>query len=209
MPGKKCKGEINIRLAKAIEKRFGSAAKMCRKWPGLKGKQTEVSALIHLKFWPWYEDHRDRENFGKFKKVCALIAEALDIFPEKLFPVKLYLHLIEGDRCADFIRRVSKPPAKATALKQFDKLTAPEIADRMSMANELRRRIQTVMQTLSYREREILKLRYGLNDGFSHTLDEVGHIFKVTREKIRQIEAKAVRKLQQPNRSQQFVDFLD
>jgi len=73
----------------------------------------------------------------------------------------------------------------------------------------LRLRIAKVLKTLSYREREIIKLRYGLGDGYSYTLEEVGHIFKVTRERIRQIEAKAVRKLQQPIRSQDLVGFLD
>jgi RNA polymerase primary sigma factor len=73
----------------------------------------------------------------------------------------------------------------------------------------LRARINKVLKTLSYREREIIKLRYGLGDGYSYTLEEVGHIFKVTRERIRQIEAKAVRKLQQPSRSQELVGFLD
>jgi RNA polymerase primary sigma factor len=73
----------------------------------------------------------------------------------------------------------------------------------------LRNRIAKVLKTLSYREREIIKLRYGLGDGYSYTLEEVGHIFKVTRERIRQIEAKAVRKLQQPSRSQELVGFLD
>ena len=73
----------------------------------------------------------------------------------------------------------------------------------------LRGQISKVLKTLSYREREIIKLRYGLGDGYSYTLEEVGHIFKVTRERIRQIEAKAVRKLQQPSRSQELVGFLD
>ncbi|MEN0111059.1 MAG: sigma-70 family RNA polymerase sigma factor [Planctomycetota bacterium] len=73
----------------------------------------------------------------------------------------------------------------------------------------LRGRITDVLKTLSYREREIIKLRYGLGDGYSYTLEEVGHIFKVTRERIRQIEAKAVRKLQQPSRSAELVGFLD
>ncbi len=73
----------------------------------------------------------------------------------------------------------------------------------------LRSRIAKVLKTLSYREREIIKLRYGLGDGYSYTLEEVGHIFKVTRERIRQIEAKAVRKLQQPTRSQDLVGFLE
>jgi RNA polymerase primary sigma factor len=73
----------------------------------------------------------------------------------------------------------------------------------------LRSRIHKVLKTLSYREREIIKLRYGLGDGYSYTLEEVGHIFKVTRERIRQIEAKAVRKLQQPSRAQELSGFLD
>jgi len=73
----------------------------------------------------------------------------------------------------------------------------------------LRNRITDVLKTLSYREREIIKLRYGLGDGYSYTLEEVGHIFKVTRERIRQIEAKAVRKLQQPSRSAELLGFLD
>ena len=73
----------------------------------------------------------------------------------------------------------------------------------------LRGRINKVLKTLSYREREIIKLRYGLGDGYSYTLEEVGHIFKVTRERIRQIEAKAVRKLQQPSRSAELAGFLD
>jgi len=73
----------------------------------------------------------------------------------------------------------------------------------------LRSTLQSVLETLSYREREIIKLRYGLGDGYSYTLEEVGHIFNVTRERIRQIEAKAVRKLQQPGRSQELVGFLE
>ena len=73
----------------------------------------------------------------------------------------------------------------------------------------LRHRINDVLRTLSYREREIIKLRYGLGDGYSYTLEEVGHIFKVTRERIRQIEAKAIRKLQQPTRAHALVGFLD
>ena len=68
----------------------------------------------------------------------------------------------------------------------------------------LRNRISKVLKSLSYREREIIKLRYGLGDGYSYTLEEVGHIFKVTRERIRQIEAKAVRKLQAPARSEEL-----
>jgi RNA polymerase primary sigma factor len=83
---------------------------------------------------------------------------------------------------------------------------SPQIGAAQEM---LKNRITNVLKSLSYREREIIKLRYGLGDGYSYTLEEVGHIFKVTRERIRQIEAKAVRKLQQPSRSQDLVGFLD
>ena len=73
----------------------------------------------------------------------------------------------------------------------------------------LKDKIDIVLKTLTYREREIIKLRYGLGDGYTYTLEEVGRIFKVTRERVRQIEAKAVRKLQHPVRSQQLKGFLD
>jgi RNA polymerase primary sigma factor len=62
---------------------------------------------------------------------------------------------------------------------------------------------------LNYREREILKLRYGLADGYSYTLEEVGKIFSVTRERVRQIESKAVRKLQQPYRNKSLLSYVD
>lgn len=73
----------------------------------------------------------------------------------------------------------------------------------------LKSRIEEAMEHLNYREREILKLRYGLADGYSYTLEEVGKIFSVTRERVRQIESKAVRKLQQPYRSRSLASFLD
>jgi RNA polymerase primary sigma factor len=73
----------------------------------------------------------------------------------------------------------------------------------------LKEKIDYVLKTLTYREREIIKLRYGLGDGYTYTLEEVGRIFKVTRERVRQIEAKAVRKLQHPVRAKQLKGFLD
>ncbi|MFW6170506.1 MAG: RNA polymerase sigma factor RpoD/SigA [Planctomycetota bacterium] len=73
----------------------------------------------------------------------------------------------------------------------------------------LKSRIDEAMEGLNYREREILRLRYGLADGYSYTLEEVGKIFSVTRERVRQIESKAVRKLQQPYRSRSLAGFVD
>jgi RNA polymerase primary sigma factor len=73
----------------------------------------------------------------------------------------------------------------------------------------LRSRLADVMQSLNHREREILRMRYGLTDGYAYTLEEVGRIFSVTRERVRQIEAKAVRKLQQPYRCRGLLGFLE
>ncbi len=73
----------------------------------------------------------------------------------------------------------------------------------------LRDRIESLLKTLTYREREIIRLRYGLTDGYTYTLEEVGRIFRVTRERVRQIEAKAVKKLQHPVRSRQLENFME
>jgi RNA polymerase primary sigma factor len=73
----------------------------------------------------------------------------------------------------------------------------------------LKEKLEEVMTDLSHREREILRLRYGLADGYTYTLEEVGKIFSVTRERVRQIESKAVRKLQSPYRCRSLTGFLD
>ncbi|MCC5786125.1 MAG: RNA polymerase sigma factor RpoD [Phycisphaerales bacterium] len=73
----------------------------------------------------------------------------------------------------------------------------------------LKHRIEQVLKTLTYREREIIKLRYGIGDGYTYTLEEVGRIFKVTRERVRQVEAKAIRKLQHPIRKRKLEGFVD
>ena len=73
----------------------------------------------------------------------------------------------------------------------------------------LKDRIDEVLKTLTYREREIIKLRYGIGDGYTYTLEEVGRIFKVTRERVRQVEAKAIRKLQHPVRARKLEGFME
>jgi RNA polymerase primary sigma factor len=83
---------------------------------------------------------------------------------------------------------------------------SPSIAASREMLKE---RIESVLDSLTFREREIIKLRYGIGDGYTYTLEEVGRIFRVTRERVRQIEAKAVRKLQHPVRARRLSGFLD
>ena len=73
----------------------------------------------------------------------------------------------------------------------------------------LRRRLDQVFKSLTHREREILKMRYGIGDRDPQTLDEVGHVFKITRERVRQLQAQAIRKLRHPRRAQKLAGFFD
>ena len=73
----------------------------------------------------------------------------------------------------------------------------------------LREQLKEVMSSLTEREQKVLRLRFGLDDGRSRTLEEVGKEFDVTRERIRQIEAKALRKLRHPSRSRKLKDYLE
>ena len=94
----------------------------------------------------------------------------------------------------------------------FGDFIEDEAADNPSetaTSDMLRGRIEQVLKTLTYREREIIKLRYGIGDGYTYTLEEVGRIFKVTRERVRQVEAKAIRKLQHPVRARKLQGFVD
>ena len=79
----------------------------------------------------------------------------------------------------------------------------------MTAYSLLKERLQNVLSTLTPREREVLTLRFGLNDGYSRTLEEVGKKFHVTRERIRQIEAKALRKMRHPIRIRKLEGFLE
>jgi RNA polymerase primary sigma factor len=73
----------------------------------------------------------------------------------------------------------------------------------------LKERLKDVLTTLSTREQDVLNMRFGLTDGYGHTLEEVGRKFNVTRERIRQIEAKALRKMRHPTRLKKLKGFLE
>ncbi len=89
---------------------------------------------------------------------------------------------------------------------QDDNVPVPADAAAFTM---LREQLEEVLDTLTEREQKVLRLRFGLDDGRARTLEEVGKVFKVTRERIRQIEAKALRKLRHPSRSRKLRDYLE
>jgi RNA polymerase primary sigma factor len=121
---------------------------------------------------------------GKVRKVLRIAQE----------PISLETPVGEEDEShlGDFIidRRVTSPSEAVINLN-------------------LREQTAEVLKTLSPREEKIIKMRFGLQDGSEHTLEEVGQHFAVTRERIRQIEAKALRKLRHPSRSHRLRAFLD
>lgn len=130
------------------------------------------------------------------------IAEAADMSHEETKRVmKISRHPISLDR-----------PVGESEDSQFGDFIEDErqqAPSESATSEMLRSRINDVLKTLTYREREILKLRYGVGDGYTYTLEEVGRIFKVTRERVRQVESKAIRKLQHPVRKRRLSSFID
>ncbi|MGM9877344.1 MAG: RNA polymerase sigma factor RpoD [Bacilli bacterium] len=115
------------------------------------------------------------------------------------------------------IRKISQDPVslETPVGEEDDSHLGDFLADERTMSPEdfatyeiLKDELREVLDTLTVREKEVLELRFGLFDGSSHTLEEVGKQFKVTRERIRQIEAKALRKLRHPSRAKKLKDFL-
>jgi RNA polymerase primary sigma factor len=141
------------------------------------------------------------QQFGREPTVEEIAAEAYMSIEETRRVLKISKHPISLDRpigdsddsyFGDFI--------------EDDHVDSPVVSASQEM---LRDKIEGVLNTLSYREREIIRLRYGIGDGYTYTLEEVGKIFKVTRERVRQVEAKAIRKMQHPVRSKKLEGFLD
>ena len=130
------------------------------------------------------------------------IAVGMDVTPERVREIR---------------ELVREPVSLETPVgDEGDALLGDFIEDRAAMAppeaatfEVLREQVGDVLASLGDRERRVLQLRFGLEDGRSRTLEEVGQVFGVTRERIRQIEAKALRKLRQPSRSRKLRDFLE
>ena len=130
------------------------------------------------------------------------IGQALGISPEKV---------------RDFLRAVAEPLSLETpvgdnedaALGEFLEERGRETPQDAAARAFLRRRIADILDTLSEREREVILLRFGLNGGRAHTLEEVARCFQVTRERIRQIEQKSLKKLKHPSRARRLLEVIE
>jgi RNA polymerase primary sigma factor len=141
------------------------------------------------------------QDYGRQPTVDEIAAEADISIEEARRVLKISRHPISLDR-----------PIGESEDSYFGDFIEDETAENPVTAathEMLKEKIRQVLDTLTYREREIIKLRYGIGDGYTYTLEEVGRRFRVTRERVRQIEAKAIRKLQHPIRSRKLEGFME
>jgi RNA polymerase primary sigma factor len=155
------------------------------------------------------------ETINRLKKVSRKLAQDLGRKPAEEEIAKEMEVTVEKLR--EIIKVAQEPVSLETPIgKEEDSRLGDFIEDRDTEApvaavthELLREDITDVLNTLSHRERDVLKLRFGLEDGRQRTLEEVGQQFGVTRERIRQIEAKALRKLRHPNRNKRLREYID
>lgn len=155
------------------------------------------------------------ENINKLVRIQRILVQKLgrEPHPEEIAEIMD----IEVDKVREIIKIAQKPISLETPIGEDESSQLGDFVEDVQMATPaatatytmLREQLGDVLETLTPREQEVLKLRFGLNNRKPRTLEEVGKVFHVTRERIRQIEAKALRKLRHPSRSKKLKDFLE
>jgi RNA polymerase primary sigma factor len=155
------------------------------------------------------------ETINRFKKISRRLSQELGRKPtEEEIAGEMEVSV---EKFREIVKVAQEPISLETPIgKEDDSRLGDFIEDKdsetpvISVTNELLRQdINRVLKTLSQREQEVLQLRFGLDDGRQKTLEEVGQAFGVTRERIRQIEAKALRKLRHPNRNRTLREYME
>ena len=155
------------------------------------------------------------ETINKLKKVTRKLAQELSRKPtEEELAQEMNISI---SKLREIIKVAQEPLSLETPIgKEEDSRLGDFIEDKdadapvKTVAHELLREdLAEVLSGLSPRERDVLRLRFGMDDGRQRTLEEVGQLFGVTRERIRQIEAKALRKLRHPNRSKRLIEYVE
>ena len=155
------------------------------------------------------------ETMNKVLRTSHLLVQELGREPtQEEIAAKMHLPV---ERVQEILKMAQEPVSLQSPVGEEDDshlgdfLPAPaaEEPGEAAAASLLKEQLLQVMKTLTPREEKVLRLRFGFEDGKAHTLEEVGKEFNVTRERIRQIEAKALRKLRHPSRSKKLRDFLD
>lgn len=184
-----------------LVQRFGSVKSLAEE---LGVTDSTVSAWLNLRTMPKqiYRAYSDKQR-AAYMKLVELTGRPI----EEIFPGFVRERLSGIPR--ENVTRVTVDHLALEHQQRHEErmtLPSPELA---ANQGELRERLLAVVKTLSYREREVVKMRFGLGNGHPCTLQEVADAFKVGRERIRQIEARAIRRMQQTSRSQELVGFLD
>jgi RNA polymerase sigma factor (sigma-70 family) len=168
------------------------------RWRIANGYTSQHSAAVAcgISYSRWLSVESLRFNEVSHATILA-ISEFTGLLPEEIIPKTLHKKMLGFDRIA--FRDVP------------DKLLESIVddgADKQLLVCEIRDALETVLRTLTFREREVLRMRYGLDGNQPKSLGEVAKILGVTRERVRQVEARAIRKLQHPVRSEKLCRFL-
>jgi RNA polymerase primary sigma factor len=155
------------------------------------------------------------ESINRLSRASQILQQELGREPTM---EELAIHLeIPLDRVSEILRVAPEPLSLempvgeeddshlADFLQDSDTLSPSDATNRIV----LREQLEQALDQLADRERDVIRMRYGLDDGFAHTLEEVGKHFRVTRERVRQIEAKALKKLRHPSKASVLREYLD